>query len=417
MSLFGALECWIAWRFLRSKRREGFVSIIGWFSMLGITLGVATLIIVMSVMGGFRHDLFQRILGFNGHMTLTGAGRVLEDYRALVELVGTQEGVTAVAPLVEGQALLSAEGRARGVLFRGMRFEDVMAKPLLSKAGVEIDEGLYRQGEGVLVGGKLGRILGLRLGGEVTLVSPEGVSTAFGTVPRLKRMRVAGFFETGMYQIDSSIVLMTLETAQAFTGLEAGAVEAVELRLAEPSNFAPVRTFLSQHVEQPLRVVTWEDMNATLVGALKVERNVMFLILTLMILIAAFNIISGLVMMVHEKTRAIGTLRAMGLSTGSVVRIFMLAGSATGVLGTALGTVLGVAFCLHIETLRQGLESLLDVQLFAEEIYFLSRLPVRLEATEIVSIALFSLLASVLASLYPAVKAARVNPARLLRDE
>lgn len=415
--IFGAFERMVAFRYLRARRERGFISVIAGFSLAGIALGVATLIIVMSVMNGFRAELMQRILGLNGHLAASSStGKTLPDFDTLVRGIMALDGVRLVIPTVEGQVLATANGVAAGAVVRGVPPDDLRARAIISD---NIRAGSLRDFEGrntVIVGTRFASKFGVRPGDRIRLVSPQSSSTAFGSVPRVGRFTVVALFDVGMYEYDSAFVFMPLAAAQRYfrTGTE---VTSLEIFLHDPERVQTVRPKLPQSGGKPLRVVDWQRANDSFFNAIEVERNVMFLILTLIILVAAFNIISSLIMLVKDKGRDIAILRTMGATRGMILRIFLLAGASVGILGTAAGFVLGVAFADNIEIIRQWLQSLTGTELFAAEIYFLSQLPSVLLAEDVVGVVAMSLCLSVLATLYPAWRAARLDPVEALRYE
>lgn len=415
--IFGAFERMIALRYLRARREEGFVSVIVGFSFAGIALGVATLIIVMSVMNGFRSELMQRILGLNGHLGIYDpGGRHLPDFETLTEKIGRLEGVLRAIPTVEGQALATANGVASGAVVRGVRADDIRARATIAdniRAGTL--DGFAGKGN-VIVGTGFARKFGLSPGDRVRLISPQTDATAFGSVPRSRRFTIAAVFEVGMYEYDSAFVFMPLEAAQAYFRTGNG-VTSLEVFLDDPTRVRAIKPEIETAAGRRVRLLDWQQANASFFNAIKVERNVMFLILTLIILVAAFNIISGLIMLVKDKGRDIAILRTMGATRGMVMRIFLLSGAAVGVVGTAAGFVLGLAFADNIETIRQWLQGLTGTELFAAEIYFLSQLPSVVHTEDVVGVVAMSLGLSFLATLYPAWRAARLDPVEALRFE
>ena len=414
--MISAVERMVAFRYLRARRQEGFISIIAWFSLIGIALGVATLIIVMAVMNGFRAELLGRILGLNGHVSISApAGRGITDFAALTERVRQVPGVVGASPLVEGQVMASANNVASGALVRGMRLEDLRARTTVSSA-VRIGRLEQMDDDGVLIGARMAQRMGLVVGDQLTLISPRGNTTPFGTVPRLVAFRVAAIFEVGMFEYDNSYVYMPFSAAQSFFRVADGAT-GIEVLVDNPDRAANVSLALWEMVPRELRVLDWQQSNASFFNALQVERNVMFLILTLIILVAAFNIISSMIMLVKDKGRDIAILRTMGASRGSVMRIFFLAGFSVGAVGTLVGLGLGVAFALNIEAIRQWLQGLTGTNLFAAEIYFLSRLPAKLVWAEVFQVLAMALSLSILATLYPSWRAARLDPVEALRYE
>jgi lipoprotein-releasing system permease protein len=413
--IFGAFERTVAFRYLRARRKEGFISVIAGFSLLGIALGVATLIIVMSVMNGFRAELLDRILGVNGHMTVYPRSGQIEDYASLSTRLQELQRVTMAHPQVQGQVMVTNAGEASGAVVRGMRPQDLRARELIAD---NVVLGSLEQfgGQGALVGRRLATKLGLSLGDQITLVSPRGRTTVMGTVPRVKSFRIAGLFEVGMYEYDSSFVYLPLDSAQAFFRTGAG-VNAIELFVRNPDEIDATRAEVEALLGAGYRIVDWQRANASFFNAIQVERNVMFLILTLIILVAAFNIISGQIMLVKDKGPDIAILRTMGATRAMIMRIFLISGASIGVVGTALGFLLGIAFATNIETIRQWLEGLTGTELFAAEIYFLSNLPSKVDPNEVAAVVAMALALSLLATLYPSWRAARLDPVEALRYE
>jgi len=413
--IFGAFERMVAFRYLRARRQEGFVSVIAIFSLLGIALGVATLIIVMSVMNGFRADLLGRILGLNGHLGVYAAAGPLSDFDADAAKVSKVPGVTAVTPLIEGQVMATAEVGAAGALVRGIRPEDLRRRPLVADHIVQGSLADFED-DGVAVGDRLARRLGLAVGGAITIISPQGTATAFGTMPRIKTYRVVALFDVGMYEYDNSFIFVPLDAAQPFFRLP-DAVTSLEVFIADPDRVREDRRLIAAALGGHVRIVDWQQANSSLFNAVEIERNVMFLILTLIIVVAAFNIISSMIMMVKDKGRDIAILRTMGASRGAILRIFMLSGASIGVVGTIAGLLLGVVFTRNIEAIRQALQRVIGTDLFAAEIYFFTRIPARLDSGEVAAVVVMALALSFLATLYPSWRAARLDPVEALRYE
>jgi lipoprotein-releasing system permease protein len=403
-------------RYLRSRRKEGFISVIAGFSFLGIMLGVATLIIVMAVMNGFRHELLDKILGLNGHLLIQPIESPLTDYAPVADRVARVPGVILAAPIVEGQALASSPFNASGVLVRGMRGADLVR---LGSIGNNIIQGTltgFDEGQGVLIGKRLADQLSLRVGDSITLVAPRGAVTPMGTTPRIKPYKIAAVFEIGMSEYDSAFVYMPLPESQAYFN-RAGDVTAIEIYTDEPDRVDRFRTLISAAAQRPIFMVDWRQRNATFFNALQVERNVMFLILTLIVLVAALNIVSGLIMLVKDKGRDIGIMRTMGASQGAVMRIFLITGAAIGVVGTLTGFVVGAVICLNIESIRQFVSWATKTELFDPTLYFLSRLPAHMDIGETTAVVVMSLSLSLLATLYPSWRAACLDPVEALRYE
>jgi lipoprotein-releasing system permease protein len=413
--MFGAFERMVAFRYLRARRQEGFVSVIAVFSLLGIALGVATLIIVMSVMNGFRADLMARILGLNGDLGVYAASGPLADYEAAARRVRALPGVTAAIPMVEGQVMATTDFGAAGAFVRGIGPADLRALRLVSGHIVSGSLADF-QGDGIVVGDRLARRLGVMVGGTVTLISPQGTPTAFGTMPRIKTYHVAALFDVGMYEYDNSFIYVPLPAAQLFFDLPQ-VVSGLQVFVADPDRVRREAPEIAAALGRPLRIVDWQQANSSLFNAVEIERNVMFLILTLIILVAAFNIISSMIMMVKDKGRDIAILRTMGASRGMILRIFMLAGASIGILGTAAGLVLGIVITRNLEAIRQFLQGILHVDLFSAEIYFFTRIPARIDVNEVAAVVVMALALSFLATLYPSWRAARLDPVEALRYE
>ena len=413
---FAPFEWMLSLRYLRARRREGFISVIAGFSFLGIMLGVATLIIVMAVMNGFRKELLDKILGLNGHILIQPLERPLTDWEQVSERVAKVEGVKLVAPIVEGPALAASPFNGTGVLVRGMRAADLAVLPSIAN---KIKQGTlegFDEGQGLMIGRRLADQLALRTGESVTLVAPKGAVTPLGVTPRTKGYRIAAVFEIGMSEYDSSFVFMPIVEAQAYFN-RADDVTAIEVYLDNPDNVDQVRRLIGEAAGRPIFMVDWRQRNATFFNALQVERNVMFLILTLIVLVAALNIISGLIMLVKDKGSAIAILRTMGASQGSILRVFLITGASIGVVGTLVGFVLGTLVCLNVESIRQFLSWLTSTELFSPELYFLSRLPADMDMKETTAVVVMALTLSLLATLYPSWRAARLDPVEALRYE
>lgn len=416
MGIFSKFERLVAKRYLRAKRKEGFISVITGFAFTGIALGVATLIIVMSVMNGFRQELLSRILGINGHIgIMSSVGVPFNNYRQATTDIASFDNVKLVVPMIEGQLLVSAGRAAEGAMVRGMEKEDLMRKTALREAvaGVNMDE---FDGDNVIVGYRLAQKMGIIAGDKITLISPNGKVTAFGTVPRMKSYTVLGTFEAGMFEYDNNFIFMPLETAQVYFGMPGG-VSHIDVTLKDDRQLQSTRQAIVESVGAAAYVYDWKQSNSAFFNAIDVERNVMFLILTLIILVAAFNIITGLIMLVKDKGRDIAVLRTMGATKGMIMRIFVMDGAFIGVVGTSLGVALGLLFCHNIENIRRFLESISGRELFSAEIYFLSKLPAKVDTTEVVLVAAISLLLSFLATIYPAYRAAKFDPVEALRYE
>jgi lipoprotein-releasing system permease protein len=413
---FAPFEWMLSLRYLRSRRKEGFISVIAGFSFLGIMLGVATLIIVMAVMNGFRKELLDKILGLNGHLLVQPLESPLTDWEAVAERISGIQGVRLAVPIVEGQALASSPFNSAGVLVRGVRVDD-LAK--LSSVANNLKQGTFEgfdTGQGLAIGRRLADQLSVRAGDNITLVAPRGAVTPMGTTPRIKTYKVAAVFEIGMSEYDSGIVFMPMVEAQLYFN-RSGDVTAIEVYTNNPDRIDAFRKLVTDAANRPIFMIDWRQRNATFFNALQVERNVMFLILTLIILVAALNIISGLIMLVKDKGSDIAIMRTMGATQGSIMRIFLITGAAIGVVGTVAGFLLGLVVCLNVESIRQFLSWMTRTELFSPELYFLSRLPAELDASETTAVVMMALVLSLLATLYPSWRAARLDPVEALRYE
>jgi lipoprotein-releasing system permease protein len=413
---FGYFEWMLAIRYLRARRREGFISVIAGFSFLGIMLGVATLIIVMSVMNGFRTELLDRILGLNGHLFVRGVTTYITDYDQITANIENIPGVVSAIPIVEGQVMASSQSNAQGALVRGIKGADLQRLKAVSSKVIEGALDNFDADEGVAIGIRLARNLGLKQGDNITLLSPRGAITPFGTAPRVKAYPIVAIFEIGMSEYDSSFVFMPLPEAQNYFRTGEG-VTALEVMATHPDDVGQLVDPIGAEAGRCCDVLTWQQTNSSFFGALQVERNVMFLILTLILIVAALNIVSGLIMLVKDKGRDIAVLRTMGATKGSVMRVFFISGAAIGVLGTLAGFTIGTLFCLNIEGLRLFFSELLGTQLFPPEIYFLSRMPAEINVSEVVSVVGMALFLSFAATLYPAWRAASLDPVEALRYE
>jgi lipoprotein-releasing system permease protein len=414
---FNTFERLVAFRYLRSRRQEGFISVIAIFSLLGIMLGVATLIIVMAVMNGFRAELLNEILGIDGHLRVKSSapGGKLPDFDKLIAEIKTVPGVVTVRPLVEGQILATANGTSTGAIIRGMRESDLAEQPMLTR---HIAPAVLQafSGDNVIVGSQLATTLGLHAGDSVTVLSPNGQATAFGNVPRVKTYHVAGTFDVGMFQYDSAYIFSPFDTAQLYFQAPAAATD-LEVFVDDPDHTRQVGFAIYNKLGDKTRIYDWQQRFSGILGAVQIERDVMFIILSLIVLVAAFNIISSMIMLVKDKGRAIAILRTMGATRGMILRIFILSGASIGIVGTITGFIVGVEFTNNIEGIRQFLQNVLQIKLFDPEIYFFTRIPAKIEWSEVASVLIMAFGLSFLATLYPSWRAARLDPVEALRYE
>ena len=414
--IFTSFERMMAFRYLRARKSESFVSVISAFSFLGIMLGVATLIIVMSVMNGFRAELTDRVLGLNGHMNVVSDNGYIRPYDNWVNVLNNVDGIKVVIPQIERQALFSVNGASSGVMVRGLSLDSFQSKPVLNDSIIDGDMDAFNAGDGVIIGRELARRYRLTVGDDVVLLSPQGKASPFGTIPRSRRFVVSAVFDVEMYEYNQGFVFMPLLAAQQFFDVPDG-ISTIEIFTQDPQQTYKYMNDVIERIPPDLRIYDWRQSNGSFFNALQVERNVMFLILTLIILVAAFNIVSSMIMLVKDKAKDIAILRTIGASRRSMLKIFILTGGMIGVAGTAAGTALGIGFALNIESIRQALQSLTGTELFSAEIYFLTQLPAQVDWIEVISVVIMALVISLLATLYPAWRAARLDPVEALRYE
>lgn len=413
---FAPFEWMLALRYLRARRKEGFISVIAGFSFVGIMLGVATLIIVMAVMNGFRADLFSKILGLNGHIVVLKIGEPFKDYDAVARRIERVPGIESALPLIEGQVMVSSRVQAVGGLVRGVSEVGLQSLKLVSdnvKFGT-IDG--FDQAAGIAIGTRLANSLGVSIDDTITLVSPRGATTPFGTAPRTKSYRINAIFEMGMSEYDRTVIFMPLGEAQKFFS-KRDAVDYVEVMVNDPERVAAFQAAIKGEIGRTFQTTDWQQRNETFFKVLEIERLVMFIILSLIILVAALNIISGMMMLVKDKGRDIAILRTMGASRGSVMRVFLITGAAIGVVGTLAGFILGVVFCWNIDAIKQFVAWLTNTQLFDPSIYYLTKLPAEIDPQETALIVAMGLGLSILATLYPSWRASTLDPVEALRYE
>ena len=417
---FNQFERSLAWRYLRAKRAHGGVALISIISFIGIMLAVATLIIVMSVMNGFRADLLSRILGVDGHVFVQTEQTQTIAADQMAKQIQSIPGVTHAFPVVEGQVMASASAGVTGALVRGLTAQDLKNLTLISD---HIVDGTLRPfdtgedgGEHIIIGYRLASRLGLRAGDPITLIAPSGAATPFGMIPARKVYTIAGLFDSGMAEFDAAYIYMPLSQSQLFFN-KGDAVDRLDVRLADPDKSPEAMASIRQRIGNDFQIMDWRARNASYVNALQIERNVMRLILMLIVAIAAMNIISGLVMLVKNKGRDIAILRTIGATKGTMLRVFFMTGAAIGVCGTIAGLIMGVLFCVYIQPIQDFVAWITRADLFNPEIYYLSRIPAKIEWSEVSIIVFWALVMSFVATLPPAWRAARLDPVEALRYE
>ena len=414
---FKSFELYVAFRYLRSKKTEGFISLSTWFSFIGIALGVSTLIIVMSVMNGFREELVNRILGINGHIAIyANNAKLITDYNDVSNKVSDDNNILAVIPQIDGQGLARSKDYISGVMIKGIRWSDLPAKKLLWDNLNNSTKDNFKTKKEIIIGSRLAKRLNVVVGDKITLISANGIKTALGIIPQKQIFKIGGLFNVGMYEYDNNFIFMPWKNAQNF--LQLGDVASnIEIFLKDYKTSASSNYNIKKILNDSFEIVDWKKQNNAFINALNVEKNVMFLILTLIILVAAFNIISSMIMIVNAKSGDIALLRTIGSSKKAIIKIFLLIGTSIGLLGTIFGSFLGIFLSINIEYLRKFLSLILNQELFSPEIYFLTDLPSKIDFIEVFYIIITSLSLSILASLFPSWKAAKILPAEVLRYE
>lgn len=412
--MFSSVELKIAIRYIRSRRTERFISVISWFSFFGITLGVATLIIVLSIQNGLRDELLNSILGFKGHISIISDSDNLYDYKSLANQVSSSKGVVNASPMIESQVLVSNENRSSGALVRGLEKTDLLNRSLISNNIITGSLKDYNNHNSVIVGSRLAAALGVFTNDNITLISPQGTITALGSIPRLKTYKIIGIFEVGHFQYDRSFIFMSLNEAQRYFRL-GDIVSKIEVFVDNPDKLQVPSQSIRDILNADLTMFDWQEENHSIFSALKVQKNVMFLIVMLIVLVAAFNIISSLIMMVKDKGSAIAILRTVGAPKAMIMRIFLIAGTSVGLAGTIFGTIAGLIFTYYISSIQSFIENMSGTKLFSPEIYYFSHLPCKVVTGEVIMVILISLGLSILATLYPSWRASRLDPVVALR--
>lgn len=423
------LELKIARRYLRAKKQEGVISVVAALSVIGIALGVATLIIVMSVMNGFRAELLGRILGINSHVSLYGNERGIENYGNMMFALKNDDRVQLVTPQIEGHGVIfnpNHKNAVDGVKIRGLGKDSIEVNPLIKnkdfvgdlvgfgRTAAELEDGY--DNESIVLGYKLAQALGVNVGSYVSIITPQSIGTAFGSIPRKKTFRVSGLFNIGMHEYDRYMAFMSLSTAQIMFDY-GSKVESVGVMLKDPNLALPFAQEMEKKLSGTMQVIDWQQANSQFFGAVQTERNVMFIILTMIVLVASFNIIGSMIMLVQEKSGSIAIMRTMGMARKSVMRIFIIVGSFNGVVGTLSGVLIGVLFCENIQNIQYFVEWVIGGQVFSPEVYFLSNLPAKVNWVEVAEVSGISLLISLLATVYPSWRASKIDPAEVLRYE
>ena len=417
--MFGPFERMVAGRYLRARKGERFVSIIAIFSLVGIALGVATLIVVTSVMSGFQVELVSRILGVNGHISIEAyAGQKLDNYQPLVQRIRGIQQVASATPVLDGQALLSTDGGgARGGLVRGISLDDLRGLHPISDHIIAGNLSSFSGDDAIVVGVGLANTYRLRVGDPLTVISPEGAATAFGTIPRVRAYKVVAVFDAGLNDYNNSVVFLPLPAAQVFFQ-KPNAVTGIEIRLHDPDQVGAVGRDLAPML-QGLSVYArdWRHANDTIIGVLQVQKDTMFIVLGMIVLVAAFNVVSSLIMLVKDKRADIAVLRTIGASSSSVMRIFLMCGAFVGVSGTVIGTLIGVVFCHYIASVQHFVEHITGGRVFDASVFMLSELPNTIDWGDVTRVVALGLILSLLATLYPSWRAARTDPVEALRHE
>ena len=415
--MFNLFPFKIAFRYFYAKKQERLVTFISAVSMLGVMIGVAALIVVMSVMNGFHVELSKNIIGLGGDINIYSYKRDIQDFPDVATIVSQHDAVSKVIPIINGQGLVGGSRNSAGVVIRGISLDDLDALPQVTGNIIMGNLMEFYNKNSIIIGSELAANIGARLGDRLKIISNNTVSTLVGTMPRAKAFNVVAIYQSGFYEYDASVIFMNIHSARTFMSVAPNDASALQITTNDPTDADAIASNIDDRLEGNLRVVSWQSQNEQFLNALKVERTAMFTILSLIIIVAAFNIVSSQFMLVRDKTKDIAILMTMGATPNMIRAIFMINGSIIGVIGTALGVILGVGFARNIDAIKSSLESLVGISLFDNAIYFLSHLPSQLEVMDIILVSMVSVLLCFLATLYPAGRAAKLNPVEALRYE
>ena len=415
--MISSFEFFLSTKYLFPKTRDSFFSIITFFSLMGIALGVATLIIVMSVMNGFRTELISKFLGVNGHFKIEKYDNSkISDYSILINQLESKNSKLSIEPTIISQGLVSSKGFSSGIFIKGISESGLSKRKIFSKelSAQQLDN--FQSNKGILIGKKLKHRLDLDIGDNISIISSKFVSTPFGDLIRNSNFSVIGTFETGMFEYDISLIIFPLNLLQNFLSIE-NKVHNLEIHLEDFDLIPKYKNNIKSSLSKEYLITDWREMNPSLFNAIQVEKNVMFLILFLIVLVAVFNLISSMVMLVNNKRKDIGILKMIGLTNTQILKIFIINGFLIGLMGTMIGLILGLTFCYNINEIKEFIENATNSSLFSEEIYFFTKLPMIVNYNEVLIISTLSMFLSFIATIYPALKASKVEPINLIKWE